>query len=636
MTVSTINPQMSRNKAIAIIAIIAVILLCAILIPDNGGAIKDISRVDVDPNTGDESVATFSGDKDGNIYLDDGVTRLEIKGRDTVVQWETQWDAVEEDYVEVEIATLTVVDGTIIVNGDDYSVECNKFYTTFWALVPPIVAIALALITKEVYSSLFIGILMGGVLWAKFNFENTIVHVVNDGFIASIADSWDAGILLFLVVLGIIGVLVLKSGGTKAYGEWALKHIKSRRMAQLATFFLGVLIFVDDYFNCLTVGSIMRPLTDKFKISRAKLAYLIDSTAAPVCIIAPVSSWAAAVTSSMGSSVMGHNTMEVFIECIPYNFYALFTIVMIITICMINFDFGPMRKHEMNAVENDDLFSTEDRPYENVIEEKINENGHILDLILPIFVFLIPSCILCLIYTGGFFSGASFVDSFADADAATGLAMGSMIGLLITIIYLVLRKASTFHDLMDSMPKGFRNMVPAILILIFAWTLTSITKELGSSAFVTSVLADAGSLKNFLPAIFMVVACFIAFSTGTSWGTMGIMLPIVATFTEDYNLLLIGISACMAGAVFGDHCSPISDTTIMSSAGAQCSHIVHVSTQAPYALTVAAVSFVFYIFAGFLPGIAWLFTIIGCAAMVGVLFLMKMLMDKKPAAESAA
>ena len=626
MTVSKINPQMSRNKALIIIAIIAVILLCAILIPDNGGAIKSISYYD---EIEDETY-TFSGDKDGYIELDNGMV-LQIDGRNALI-----WDETDDDGNVIATYTFEVVDGQVDIFGQVFDVECNKFYTTFWALVPPIVAITLALITKEVYSSLFVGILMGGILWAKFNFENTIVHVVNDGFVASIADSWDAGILLFLVVLGIIGVLVLKSGGTKAYGEWALKHIKSRKMAQLATFFLGILIFVDDYFNCLTVGSIMRPLTDKFNISRAKLAYLIDSTAAPVCIIAPVSSWAAAVTSSMGSSVMGHNTMEVFIECIPYNFYAIFTIVMIITICLLDFDFGPMKKHETNAIENGDMFSTEDRPYENVIEEKINENGHILDLILPIFVFLIPSCILCLIYTGGFFSGASFVDSFADADAATGLAMGSMIGLLITIVYLVLRKASTFDDLMDSLPKGFRNMVPAILILIFAWTLTSITKELGSSAFVTSVLADAGNLKNFLPAIFMVVACFIAFSTGTSWGTMGIMLPIVATFTDDYNLLLIGISACMAGAVFGDHCSPISDTTIMSSAGAQCSHIVHVSTQAPYALTVAGVSFVFYIFAGLIPGAAWIFTIIGAAAMVGVLFLLKTFLNKEPAAEAAA
>ncbi len=625
MTVSKINPQMSRNKAIIIIAIIAVILLCAILIPDNGGAIKSISYYD---DVEDETY-TYSGDKDGYIDLE-GMS-LQIDGRDALI-----WEETDDDGNVIATHRFEVVDGQVDILGQVFDVECNKYYTTFWALVPPIVAITLALITKEVYSSLFVGILMGGVLWAKFSFEKTFVHVVNDGFIASVADSWDAGILLFLVVLGIIGVLVLKSGGTKAYGEWALKHIKSRKMAQLATFFLGVLIFVDDYFNCLTVGSIMRPLTDKFKISRAKLAYLIDSTAAPICIIAPVSSWAAAVTSSMGESVMGHNTMEVFIECIPYNFYAIFTIVMIITICLLGLDFGPMKRHEMNAIENGDLFSTEDRPYENVIEEKINENGHILDLILPIFVFLIPSCVLCLIYTGGFFDGASFVDSFADADAATGLAMGSMFGLLITILYLVLRKASDFHDLMDSMPKGFRNMVPAILILIFAWTLTSITKELGSSAFVTSVLADAGDLKSLLPAIFMVVACFIAFSTGTSWGTMGIMLPIVAAFTTDYNLLLIGISACMAGAVFGDHCSPISDTTIMSSAGAQCSHIVHVSTQAPYALTVAGVSFVFYIFAGLFPGVAWIFTIIGCAAMVGVLFLVKTLMDNMELKKEAA
>ncbi len=528
------------------------------------------------------------------------------------------------------------MDGKVTIGGTTYDVDVNKFYTTFWALVPPIVAITLALITKEVYSSLFVGILMGAFLWAKFNLEGTINHVVNDGFVASIADSWDAGILLFLVILGIIGVLVLKSGGTKAYGEWALKHIKSRKMAQLATFFLGVLIFVDDYFNCLTVGSIMRPLTDKFNISRAKLAYLIDSTAAPICIIAPVSSWAAAVTSSMGSSVMGHNTMSVFIECIPYNFYALFTIVMIVTICLLDFDYGPMKRHEDNAKNNVDLFSTDYRPYENYVEEKINENGHILDLIIPIFVFLIPCCIIFLIYTGGCFSGESFVDAFANADAATGLAMGSMVGLLLTIVYLVLRKAASFNSLMDSLPKGFRNMVPAILILIFAWTLTSITKELGSAAFVSSILADAGELQKLLPAIFMIIACFIAFSTGTSWGTMGILLPIVASvFTDNYNLLLIGISACMAGAVFGDHCSPISDTTIMSSAGAQCSHIIHVATQVPYALLVAGVSFVFYILAGIFNGVPWLFTIIGCAAMVGVIFAMKMFMDKKTEAPAA-
>ena len=568
----------------------------------------------------DDETYTYTGDQDG--YIDFEGKSLKIDGRDALI-----WEETDDDGNVTATYRFEVGDGKVDIFGQVLDVECNKFYTTFWALVPPIVAITLALITKEVYSSLFVGILMGGVLWAKFNFEKTLVHVVNDGFIASIADSWDAGILLFLVVLGIIGVLVLKSGGTKAYGEWALKHIKSRKMAQLATFFLGVLIFVDDYFNCLTVGSIMRPLTDKFKISRAKLAYLIDSTAAPICIIAPVSSWAAAVNSSMGSEVMGHNTMQVFIDCIPYNFYAIFTIVMIITICLLGLDYGPMKRHERNAIENDDLFSTDIRPYENYVEETINENGHILDLILPIFAFLIPSCIICLVYTGGFFDGASFTDAFANADAATGLAMGSMVGLMITIIYLVIRKAASFNSLMETLPKGFRNMVPAILILIFAWTLTSITKELGSAAFVSSILEDAGDLKSFLPAIFMVIACFIAFSTGTSWGTMGIMLPIVATFTDDYSLLLVGISACMAGAVFGDHCSPISDTTIMSSAGAQCSHIMHVSTQAPYALTVAAVSFVFYIFAGLFPGVAWIFTIIGCAAMVGVIFLIKAIMD---------
>ena len=622
MTVSEIEPKMSRTRAIAIIAILVVVMLVAILIPDNGGAIKSISYYD----DVEEATFTYSGDKDGYIDLD-GVT-LRIEGRDTLV---------EEDTDGSDVATYKVVDGKVTIGSITYDVDVNKFYTTFWALVPPIVAITLALITKEVYSSLFVGILMGSILWAKFNLEGTINHVVNDGFVASIADSWDAGILLFLVILGIIGVLVLKSGGTKAYGEWALKHIKSRKMAQLSTFFLGILIFVDDYFNCLTVGSIMRPLTDKFKISRAKLAYLIDSTAAPICIIAPVSSWAAAVTSSLGESAMGHNTMQVFIECIPYNFYALFTIIMIVTICLLDFDFGPMKKHEDNAKNTGDLFSTEDRPYENVVEEKINENGHILDLIIPIFVFLIPSCIICLIYTGGFFSGASFIDSFADADAATGLAMGSMVGLLLTIVYLVLRKASKFDDLMESLPKGFRNMVPAILILIFAWTLTSITKELGSSAFVTSILADSGDLDKFLPAIFMILACFIAFSTGTSWGTMGILLPIVASvFTNNYNLLLVGISACMAGAVFGDHCSPISDTTIMSSAGAQCSHLVHVATQVPYALLVAGVSFVFYILAGVFNGVPWLFTIIGCAAMVGVIFALKVFMDKKGETAEAA
>ena len=505
----------------------------------------------------------------------------------------------------------------------------DGFSGTFWSLIPAVLAIALALITKEVYSSLFIGILFGAMLYAEFNMEDVLITVVDNGFIAVLTDSWNVGILLFLVILGIIGVLVLKSGGTKAYAEWAMKHIKSRPMAELATWILGVLIFVDDYFNCLTVGQVMRPLTDKFKVSRAKLAYLIDSTAAPICIIAPVSSWAAAVSGSLddaGVSLYDMNAFDLFLQTIPYNFYAIFSIVMIVTIVLLKFDFGPMKMHEDNAL-NGDLFSTTDRPFKDE-EEEINENGHILDLIIPIFLFLIPSCIIALVYTGGIFDGESFIDSFANCDAALGLSYGSLIGLLLTIIYLVLRKASDFQGIMDALPKGFRNMVPPILILVFAWTLCTITKDyLASAEYVNSILGDAESLSHFLPVIFMLLACFIAFATGTSWGTMGILLPIVVTTFQvtDPSLMVVGVSACLAGAVFGDHVSPISDTTIMSSAGAQCSHVVHVSTQVPYAILVAGVSAIFFLIAGFWQ--SYIVTIIGIAAMVGVLFGMKKLQD---------
>ena len=498
---------------------------------------------------------------------------------------------------------------------------------TFWSLVPAILAIVLALITKEVYSSLFVGILFGAILFADFNFEGVLHTVVDGGFLTVLTDSWNVGIILFLVILGIIGVLVLKSGGTKAYGEWALKHIKSRSMAELATFILGVLIFVDDYFNCLTVGQVMRPLTDKFNVSRAKLAYLIDSTAAPICIIAPVSSWAAAVSGSLkdaGVELIGMNAFDLFLQSIPYNFYALFSIVMVITISLIKFDFGPMKKHEDNAL-NGDLFTTEDRPFKDE-EEKINENGHVLDLVIPIFIFLIPACIIALIYTGGFFDGESFIDAFANCDASLGLTYGSLIALLLTIVYMVLRKSTDFQNIMDALPKGFRNMVPPILILVFAWTLCTITKDyLGSAAFVDSLLDNAGSLANFLPAIFMLLACFIAFATGTSWGTMGILLPIVVTTFQVTNpsLMVIGVSACLAGAVFGDHVSPISDTTIMSSAGAQCSHVNHVATQMPYAILVAGMSFIFFLIAGFWQ--SYLVTLIGIAAMVFVLVAMRQL-----------
>ena len=505
----------------------------------------------------------------------------------------------------------------------------DGYGATFWSLVPAVLAISLALITKEVYSSLFIGILFGAMLIAEFKFEDVLITVVDNGFLAVLTEGWNMGILMFLVILGILGVLVLKSGGTKAYCEWAMKHVKSRPMAELATWALGVLIFVDDYFNCLTVGQVMRSLTDKFNVSRAKLAYLIDSTAAPICIIAPVSSWAAAVSSSLEASevaAMGMSGFDAFLQSIPYNFYALFSIVMIITITLLKFDFGPMKRHEDNALKGD-LFSTTDRPFDKQVEEEINENGHILDLIIPIFVFLIPACIIALIYTGGFFDGENFIDAFANCDASLGLTYGSLIGLLLTIVYMVARKAATFQSIMDALPAGFRNMVPPILILVFAWTLCTITGDLGSKAYVASLLTDADNLSNFLPAIFMALACFIAFATGTSWGTMGILLPIVvATFSsKDTSLMIVGISACLAGSVYGDHISPISDTTIMSSAGAQCSHVVHVSTQIPYATLVALMSFIFYLIAGFWQ--SYIVTIIGIAAMVGVLFGMKKLQE---------
>jgi len=611
---------MSRVRALIIVAFVAVLLILAYaLTPADGGGITALhGEDDTDISVGSDG--TFTIEVDDTYHY-----ACSIDGQKGINATLYEGDEI------ISTTYCMVVDGEVIIGDVSYSVDANRFFTTFWALVPPLVAIILALVTKEVFSSLFIGILIGAILWADFDLMGTIDHIVGDGFIGSVADSWNAGILMFLVILGMIGALVLRAGGTRAYGEWALKHIKTRRAAQLSTFFLGVLIFVDDYFNCLTVGSVMRPLTDKFKISRAKLAYLIDSTAAPICIIAPVSSWAAAVNSSMGSDeIMGHNTMGVFIDCIPYNFYAIFTIIMVLVICILGFDYGPMKRHEKNAMESGDLYSTEDRPYEDADEGEVNENGHVLDLVIPIFVFLIPLCIFFMVYTGGILDGEDFITAFANADASVGLAMGSLVGLLISVVYLFLRNETTFVKLMEALPRGFRNMVPAILILIFAWTLSTMTGALGSSAFVSSIISDAGSLANFLPAIFMALACFIAFSTGTSWGTMAILLPIVSSvFTKDYNLLIVGISACMAGAVFGDHCSPISDTTIMSSAGAQCSHVVHVATQAPYALLVAGVSFLFYLVAGFWQ--SYIVTAIGCIAMVAAIYLMKRYADSKEA-----
>ena len=468
-------------------------------------------------------------------------------------------------------------------------------YATFWALLPPIVAIVLALITKEVYSSLFVGILMGGLFYSGFRFEGTLTHILNDGFIPSLADPYNVGILVFLVILGAMVALMNKAGGSAAFGRWAQEHIKSRVGAQLAAVVLGVLIFIDDYFNCLTVGSVMRPLTDKHRISRVKLAYVIDATAAPVCIIAPISSWAAAVTGF----VEGENGFSLFIRAIPYNYYALLTLVFMIGMILLQVDYGPMAEFERKAREEGDLFGDGSQGGQ---EDAVKGHGSVVDLVLPVVV-LIACCVVGMIYTGGFFSGTGFVDAFAASDASVGLALGSIVAILLTILLYLLRRVLSFRDCMECLPEGFKAMVPAILILTFAWTLKAMTDSLGAKEFVAGVVDTyARGMHSFLPAIIFLIASLLAFATGTSWGTFGILIPIVVNVFQnsDPELMVISISACMAGAVCGDHCSPISDTTIMSSAGAQCVHVNHVSTQMPYAVTVAAISFVTYVAAGFL------------------------------------
>ena len=495
-----------------------------------------------------------------------------------------------------------------------------SMYASFWALVPPIVAIALALITKEVYSSLFIGILVGGLFYSGFGFEGTITHIFQDGIIGVLSDSYNVGILVFLVILGTMVCLMNKAGGSAAFGRWASSHIKSRAGAQLATILLGVLIFIDDYFNCLTVGSVMRPVTDKQNVSRAKLAYLIDATAAPVCIIAPISSWAAAVTGF----VEGEDGFSIFIRAIPYNFYALLTIVMMVGMVLMKVEYGPMKVHETNAKKGD-LYTTPDRPYANAEEDMTdNGKGKVIDLLIPI-LSLIICCVIGMIYTGGFFDGVGFVEAFSNSDASVGLVLGSFFGFIITIILYVVRKVLSFSDCMSCIPDGFKAMVPAILILTFAWTLKAMTDSLGAKEFVAGMMeTSAQGLMNLLPAIIFLVACFLAFATGTSWGTFGILIPIVVAVFEGRNetMMIISISACMAGAVCGDHCSPISDTTIMASAGAQCDHVNHVSTQLPYAITAAAVSFVTYIVAGFTQS-AWISLPVGIVLMLLTLFVIK-------------
>lgn len=532
------------------------------------------------------------------------------------------------------VLVLAVVLVTAAVYAADAEEGASVFANSFWALVPPIVAIALALITKEVYSSLFAGILVGAIFVANGSPIGTLETVVGSGFIGVLTDSSNVGILIFLVLLGTVSALTFKAGGTVAYGKWAMDHIKTRKGAQLATMALGVLIFVDDYFNCLTVGSVMRPVTDSHQVSRAKLAYFIDATAAPVCIIAPISSWAAAVTGF--AEGYGASPYSLFIDSIGFNFYALFTLTMLVCICLMDIDYGPMKLHEDNARKGD-LYTTPDRPYAEAANEKPNANGKVIDLIIPIFAILIPCCVLGLLYTGGFFSGEAFVDAFANCDASVGLAYGCVVAIIIILIYYMLRRVMTFKDFMDSLAQGFRNMVPAILILIFAWTLCSMTSSLGAADYVAGLINSvSGALSNFLPAIIFLIAGGLSFSTGTSWGTFGILLPIViAAFPIGNPLLIVGVGACLAGAVVGDHCSPISDTTIMASAGAQCNHINHVSTQLPYALTCAAVCFVFYIIAGFWQSI--IVTILGIACMVGLMyFVKKYLVNRKSAPKSEA
>ena len=495
-------------------------------------------------------------------------------------------------------------------------------YATIWALLPPLVAIVLALITKEVYSSLFVGIVVGALIYSGFKFEGTVTQIFEGGIIKVLSDSYNVGILIFLVILGSVVCMMNKAGGSAAFGRWASKKIHTRVGAELAAIILGILIFIDDYFNCLTVVSVMRPVTDRHHVSRAKFAYLIDATAAPVCIIAPISSWAAAVSGF----VKGQDGLAIFVRTIPYNFYAILTIVMMVGMVLMKTEFGAMRTHEINAL-NGDLYTTSARPYENATDdETLNPRGKVIDLVIPIVVLVI-CCVISMIYTGGFFSGTDFVTAFSQSDASTGLAMGSAFGLVFAIIFYMIRRVVNFRDCMGCIPEGFKAMVPAIMILTFAWTLKAMTDSLGAAVFVEEAMRSvAGGIEVILPAIIFLVGCGLAFATGTSWGTFGILIPIVVAVFEKSSpeMMIISMSACMAGAVCGDHCSPISDTTIMASAGAQCDHVTHVSTQLPYAILAAAVSFVTYIVAGFVKT-AWIALPVGIVLMLIVLFVIKMM-----------
>ncbi len=507
--------------------------------------------------------------------------------------------------------------------------ESISSYASVLALVPPVIAIVLALITKEVYSSLIIGIIAGGFIFAGGNFETAINHVLFDGFVASLSDSYNMGIIIFLVLLGALVSMMNKAGGSAAFGRWASKHIKSRVGAQLATVLLGCLIFIDDYFNCLTVGSVMRPVCDEKKVSRAKLAYLIDATAAPICIIAPISSWAAAV-AGFARGAGAESGISLFVQAIPYNFYALFTILMMVMIAVMKIDYGPMKIHERNALEKGDLFTAGDLVSSN--DEEANPKGKVIDLVLPVVVLII-ACVFGMIYSGGFFDGESFINAFSNSDASVGLVIGSAIAIVFAVIYFLVRRVIKFKDIMGSIPDGFKAMVPAILILTCAWTLKAMTDSLGAKIYISQLVeGSAGAFQMLLPAIIFLIAVGLSFATGTSWGTFGILIPIVLSVFDATNpLTIIAISACMAGAVCGDHCSPISDTTIMASAGAQCNHINHVSTQLPYALTVAVISFVTYVVAGLLApmGLAIVALPVGVVLTIGALLVIKAATKKK-------
>ena len=525
------------------------------------------------------------------------------------------------------VVTLILCVATALA--DDGSETVSRFAGTIWSLVPPVIAIGLALITKEVYSSLFIGIVVGALLASNFSFTGTVDMAVQNGIVAAIKDT--AGIFAFLVILGIFVALINMAGGSAAFGRWAKVHIKSKIGATLATFVLGVLIFIDDYFNCLTVGSVMRPVTDTHKVSRAKLAYLIDATAAPICMIAPISSWAAAVSIYVESTE--YSGLELFVRAIPFNFYSLLTFVFIIALTLMKFDYGPMRIHEVNAREKGDLFTTGESSNKGE-EGEFNPNGRVIDLVLPIILLIVLN-VIALAYSGRFFDASSscymdFIGAIGDTDATAALPWGSILALIITIIYMICRRIVTFKDAMKCIPKGFVAMVPAILILTFATALKNMTGELNAAGYVKGIMDGAAAgLSNFLPAIIFIVACFLAFATGTSWGTFGILIPIVTNIFEATDpLLFVGISACLAGAVCGDHCSPISDTTIMSSAGAQCDHLNHVSTQLPYSISVAAISFVMFIISGFIPN-AFIVLPIGIALTVLFLFVAKLIMKAK-------